>query len=114
MKTQYVIDIRKLGCGWGSLPNGALRGAWKRHCEYRKFETLAEAVEALSDCLWDCEADCEIADAAIKAHPAAEEDSAVFSCAVNEEFERRKGEIAEENIHATYMYDDGECRIVEV
>lgn len=105
----FEIEIRRLGCGWGSLPFGSLRKAWETYCRGEEFLSLEEAIDALGICLFSLEEE-EIYNATVKAHPAAEENYAAYEIYSNEELELRKGEIAETLL---YAYDDGECRIVE-
>lgn len=108
----YEIKIRRLGCGWGTLPYGSLRAAWERHCAGRVFASREEAAKALADAWWDCAAD-DAAERVLAAHPELEDEpptSRAEEIALDAWY-RRGIDAIRENGYAEY--DDGECRIVE-
>lgn len=104
MKNEYYeVDIHRLGCRWGTMPFGKLRGAWERYCKGRKFETPGEAVEALSDMWYDLESDD------VRAEMSEDISYAESERILDKEYKRIR-----ESFRFTwfYSYDDGECRIV--
>ena len=111
MKT-YEIEIRRSGCGWGSLPYGSLRAAWERHCARRQFASREEAAKELADAWWECAYDV-IEDRVYTAHPDLADEPPTSRAAetlIDDEYRRGLAAIRE----AGYAeYDDGGCRIVE-
>lgn len=103
MKTNYIVDIHRLGCCWGTLPHGALRGAWKSHCEGKKFASIEEAATAMADMWYDLESD----------DVRAEMREDISDEEVERLLDREYGRIRNSIIFTWfYSYDDGECLIV--